>query len=160
MHGSGFPVRWIPPLRFQRVLPDYTPAAHTSARPPAPPSSACPHSRPITDLLFPQLKLDHVLVRGQDKDGREQLCVGFHLGKGKEGRGRRRMNWRWCGLQIPNSKASCPSLILLAPRGPNSGMGGSTAALRLRMDCTTSDPARPASSTSSGEAAIWDFADS
>lgn len=44
-------------------------------------------------LLLPQLKLDHVLVGGQDKDGRKQLCVGFHLARGKRSRRKR----RWAG---------------------------------------------------------------
>lgn len=35
-------------------------------------------------LLLPQLKLDHVLVGGQDKDGRKQLCVGLHLAREKD----------------------------------------------------------------------------
>lgn len=34
-------------------------------------------------LLLPQLKLDHVLVGGQDKDGRKQLCIGLHLAREK-----------------------------------------------------------------------------
>lgn len=36
-----------------------------------------------TYLLLPQLKLDHVLVGGQNKDGRKQLRVGLHLAREK-----------------------------------------------------------------------------
>lgn len=37
----------------------------------------------------------------------------------------------------PKLGTSCPSLILLVPADPK-GIGGSTVALRLLMDCTTS----------------------
>lgn len=47
-------------------------------------------------LLFPQLKLDHVLVGGQDKDGRKQFRVGFHLAREKRSRCER----QWTGGSV------------------------------------------------------------
>lgn len=32
-----------------------------------------------TDLQFSEFKLNHILTRRKDEDGREEFCVWFHL---------------------------------------------------------------------------------
>lgn len=45
-------------------------------------------------LLLPQLKLDDMLVSGQDKDSRKELRVGFHLARDNSRVGKR-VSCRW-----------------------------------------------------------------